>query len=145
MPIGHRTLGSVLYGNRPSDHSDDVKGLARCVADQYLHFHEIDTKPTVLLLHLCSSYPLHLGERRQSYSGLPPSPLWSCGPWIRWGHHCALSLQCSISSMVQPHFLVSVFEFFYGRNRQPRPPHRGDHVDPRCGTHNPQGEIWVGK
>lgn len=69
VPIGHRTLGSVLYGNQPFDHSDDFNGLARCVADQYLHFHEISTKSTALLLHLYSSYPFHLGERRHPTLG----------------------------------------------------------------------------
>lgn len=61
VSIGHSTLGSVLYGNPLFGHLADFKDLARCVADQYLHLHEINTNSTALLLHLYSSYSSHLG------------------------------------------------------------------------------------
>lgn len=61
VPIGHRILGSAMYGNPLFGHLDDFKDLARGVADQYLHLHELNTNSTALLLHLYSSYSFHLG------------------------------------------------------------------------------------
>lgn len=50
VPADHRTLGGLLYGNQLFCHSDDFKDLAGCVADQYVHLHEINANSTAFPL-----------------------------------------------------------------------------------------------